>query len=296
MNINTKPRAVIFGATGRTGRLIVARFKDLGFNVVAVGRSLKKLRGLGEEMAICDFADPDLGPATSPVKSGDIVVLSAGVGFVSKILTLCPPDINRLVVLGTARHLSKYPGDTGIAMLDAINLLQGQSINWTLLAPTMIYGAAGENNVKRMAKLIRRFGVVPLPGGGKNLLQPIHTLDVVEAVVRAATSDSANKKLIHIGGPESITNKYFLEQIAKAIDKNVKILNLPKPIMLMLAFVTRFIPGVPSITNEEVERLLEDRSVDISDMKNLLGMDPIPLDKGLAETFGGQTQMKYENK
>jgi uncharacterized protein YbjT (DUF2867 family) len=254
--------------------------------VVAIGRNPEKLMGLGEEQVQCDFDDPNLTLENSPIKTGDLMVLSAGVRFVTKILTLCPPDIKQLVVLGTARHLSAYPGDTGLAMRGAINILQAQTINWTLLAPTMIYGAAGENNVKRMAKLIRRFGVVPLPGGGKNMLQPIHTLDVVEAVVLAADNDEVSRKIIHISGPEAITNKTFLEEIAKAIGKPVKILALPKELMIALAFVTRFVPGVPTITGEEVERLLEDRSIDISEMKNNLGLHPRPLKEGLAETFG----------
>ena len=147
---------------------------------------------------------------------------------------------------------------------------------------------AGENNVKRMAKLITRFGVVPLPGGGKNLLQPIHTLDVVEAVVLAATNEAANKKTIHIAGPEPITNKKFLEEIAKTLEKKVIIINLPKWLMKMLAFVTKFVPGIPTITAEEVERLLENRSVDVSDMKNILILKPRPLKDGLAETFDTQ--------
>ena len=285
MSQKGKFRCFVFGATGRTGRLLVSRFKDLGFHVIAVGRDLKKLNSLGDETFVCDFDDPDLGISNTPIKSGDLVVLSAGVRFVPKILSLCPPDINRLIVLGSTRYLSAYPGSGGLAMREAIEILQSQNINWTLLAPTMIYGAAGENNVKRMAKLIRRFGVVPLPGGGKNLLQPIHTLDVVEAVVLAADNEAVNKKTIHIAGPEAITNKKFLEEIAKALGKRVLIINLPKWLMLILAFVTKFVPGVPIITAEEVERLLEDRSVDTSDMKNILGLQPRSLKDGLKETF-----------
>ncbi len=36
-----------------------------------------------------------------------------------------------------------------------------------MLHPTMIYGAQGEDNVQRLARLLRRLPVVPLPGGGR---------------------------------------------------------------------------------------------------------------------------------
>ena len=290
MNVSEQPRCLVFGATGRTGRLLLRHFSEQGFRVVAVGRNKEKLSALGGDcvQVQCDFDDPSINLENGPIKSGDVVVLSAGVRFVPKIISICPPDIKRLVVLGTARHLSKYPGDTGLAMREAMKLLAETDLNWVLLAPTMIYGAAGENNVKRMAKLISRFGVVPLPGGGKNLLQPIHTSDVVKATVIAASIDGVVGKVIHIAGPEPVTNKKFLEEIATAIGKRLIVIALPKWLMLTLAFITRFIPGVPTISADEVERLLEDRSVDASDMKNILGLKPRPLKEGLAETFAAR--------
>ena len=56
-----------------------------------------------------------------------------------------------------------------------------------MLHPTMIYGAQGEDNVQRLAALLRRLPFVPLPGGGRALVQPIHQDDVTRAI-RAALS------------------------------------------------------------------------------------------------------------
>ena len=54
-----------------------------------------------------------------------------------------------------------------------------------MLHPTMIYGAQGEDNVQRLAALLRRLPLVPLPDGGTALVQPIHQDDVTRAI-RAA--------------------------------------------------------------------------------------------------------------
>ena len=169
-----------------------------------------------------------------------------------------------------------------------MKLLPKTELNWVLLAPTMMYGAVGENNVKRMAKFISRFGIVPLPGGGKNLLQPIHTSDVVRATAIAASIDGVVGKVIHIAGPDVISNHYFLKKIAQAIEKKVMIVALPAWLMHVLAFVTRLIPGVPSISGDEVERLMEDRTVPTEDMENVLKLKPIGLDEGLKEAFSGE--------
>ena len=47
-----------------------------------------------------------------------------------------------------------------------------------LLHPTMIYGAEGEDNVQRLAAVLRRLPIIPLPAGGSALVQPIHQSDV----------------------------------------------------------------------------------------------------------------------
>ena len=287
LNTENKRRCIIFGATGRTGRQIAEYFTAMGWQVIAVGRDRAKLENLDLEYAILDFNNGAFADGENPIRPGDVVVLSAGVRFVPKIVKLCPPTVGRFVVVGSARYLSAYPGAGGIAMREAIEMLPTTGLDWVLLAPTMIYGAAGENNIMRMAGLIKRFAIVPLPQGGKTLLQPIHTSDVVKSVAAAATANGVSGKVINLAGPKAITNRELLENIALAMGRKVTVIGLPKWLMHLLAFFTRITPGIPSISYEEVERLVEDRTVSTDNMKNLLGIRPMGLKEGLKETFIG---------
>jgi uncharacterized protein YbjT (DUF2867 family) len=149
----------------------------------------------------------------------------------------------------------------------------------------MIYGAQGENNVHRIAGLIKRFSVIPLPGGGKSLIQPIHVDDVVEAVVRALGAPQALGQAIPIAGPQAVSYADFVRAIACAIGRRVWIVALPYPVMGALAWMTTIVPGVPSIKNTELQRLLEDKSVETQSMADVLGLTPRPLDEGLQQTF-----------
>jgi len=156
---------------------------------------------------------------------------------------------------------------------------------WVLLHPTMIYGAAGENNVQRMAALIRRFHIIPLPGGGRSLIQPIHINDVAEAVMSATDKPVLSRAVIHLGGPEAVPYWKFLHDIADASGTWVKVPSIPVSLLRLAARLTALVPGIPAITDAEVLRLLEDKDVDVNEMKDVLGVTPRSLEQGLSETF-----------
>jgi len=136
-----------------------------------------------------------------------------------------------------------------------------------------------------MAALIRRFHIVPLPGGGQALIQPIHVNDVVEAVLRAATRPGLARAVFHLAGPEAVPYHEFLQAIAEASGTWVKVPALPVAMLRMAARITALLPGIPAIKDAEVLRLCEDKAVDVSAMKDILNVSPRPLEQGLAETF-----------
>ena len=100
------------------------------------------------------------------------------------VLAAAPSDA-RFVFLGSTRKFTRWPDAHGNGVLagEAAFLASGRS--GVMLHPTMIYGAQGEDNVQRLAALLRRLPFVPLPGGGTALVQPIHQDDVTRAI-RAA--------------------------------------------------------------------------------------------------------------
>ena len=91
---------------------------------------------------------------------------------------------------------------------EAAFLASGRS--GVMLHPTMIYGAQGEDNVQRLAALLRRLPIVPLPGGGKALVQPIHQDDVTRAHPRrAGASHGMARTALVIAGPTAPALRRF---------------------------------------------------------------------------------------
>jgi nucleoside-diphosphate-sugar epimerase len=276
-------RIVLFGATGKVGQSLARRFAQLGYSMVLIGRRREVLAHLPGETLVLDLLKAE--PGDSPIRPGDVVINAAHARYTRAIVRLCPSTISRLVVLGSTRHLTRFADEAAEQVRDAAHFLQHQDLPWVLLHPTMIYGAQGENNVHRIAGLIKRFSVIPLPGGGKSLIQPIHVDDVVEAVVRALGAPQALGQAIPIAGPQAVSYADFVRAIACAIGRRVWIVALPYPVMGALAWMTTIVPGVPSIKNTELQRLLEDKSVETQSMADVLGLTPRPLDEGLQQTF-----------
>jgi nucleoside-diphosphate-sugar epimerase len=155
-----------------------------------------------------------------------------------------------------------------------------------MLHPTMIYGALGADNVRRLAALIRRLPILPLPGGGRSLVQPIHQNDVTRSILAALEHDWSGPETMVIAGLEAVTYRDFIADVAVASGAEPpRIVSVPAWPLIALAPLSRVLPGLPTIRAAEIRRLLEDKAFDIEAMRRILGVTPISLADGLALTF-----------
>jgi nucleoside-diphosphate-sugar epimerase len=172
----------------------------------------------------------------------------------------------------------------GVLAGEAAFLASGR--DGVMLHPTMIYGAAGEDNVRRLAALLRRLPVVPLPGGGRALVQPIYQDDVTRCVVAALGRAWAGPRSMVIAGPVAVSYAAFVQAVARAAGLGrVRIVAVPGWVVMAGSFVTR-LPGFPKVGVGEVRRLMEDKGFDVGDMREVLGVEPVGLAVGLARSFG----------
>jgi nucleoside-diphosphate-sugar epimerase len=153
----------------------------------------------------------------------------------------------------------------------------------------MIYGAEGEDNVQRLAALLRRLPVVPLPGSGHALVQPIHQDDLADCIRAALERDWSGPQALAVAGPEPVAYADFVRAVAAAAGlARPRLVPLPASLLIAAALPTALLPFVPTIRPAEIRRLLEDKAFDIGPMVATLGVQPISLQDGLARTFAPQ--------
>ena len=275
----------LIGATGRSGQALARALLAEDAAFIPVVRDAAKWAALGLPGAprIADLADA--AALRLALQGAEIVISTAHARHAPAILAAAPADA-RLVLMGSTRRYSRWAdahGD-GVRAGEAAFLASGRA--GVMLHPTMVYGAQGEDNVQRLAALLRRLPFAPLPGGGLSLVQPIHQSDVTRALLAAARHDWTGPQAMVIAGPKPMPYRDFLAAVVRAAGLGPRpVLPLPVGLLRSLAGLTRLIPGLPSIGADEIRRLTEDKAFDIAPMRDILGVLPIPLEQGLALTF-----------
>lgn len=278
----------VIGASGRTGTAICRALLERGNHVCPVVRDPARWQatGLPGVPMIADLMDaPSLRQALAPAQ----IIVSAAHARHTKSILAAAGRAEKLVLLGSTRKFTRWPDAHGNGVLAGEAAFLASGRNGVMLHPTMIFGAHGENNVQRLAALLRRLPLAPLPGGGRSLVQPIHQDDVVRCVLAALAKDWRGPSALVIAGPEPMTYETFVRAVAAAAGlPRPRLLSVPAAPLRAAAALSALIPGVPTIKSPEIRRLLEDKAFDIAPMVSTLGVTPIPLAAGLARTFAPQ--------
>ena len=280
----TEPVHVI-GATGRSGQALCRSLLADGVPVVPVVRDVGRWRAarLWAEPRMADLSDtPSLAPALADARR---IVCGAHARHVPAILAASPPQAS-FVFLGSTRKFTRWPDDHGRGVRAGEEAFHASGRPGVMLHPTMIYGAEGEDNVQRLAALLRRLPFVPLPGGGRALVQPIHQDDVTRCVRAALNRRWDGPHSLVIAGPRPVSYARFVRAVAEASGLPPRpVLPLPAVLLVAAAMAARCVPGLPRIRTAEIRRLLEDKAFDIVSMTAWLEVSPIGLEEGLAATF-----------
>lgn len=280
------PAVHVIGASGRSGAALCRALVAQGVGLVPVVRDAAKFRGQGLDAAarVADLADASALAAA--LGDAAVVVSCAHARHVPAILAAAPAAA-RLVLLGSTRRFSRWPDahGAGVRAGEAAFLASGRS--GVMLHPTMIYGGVEDGNVRRLAGLVARLPVVPLPGGGRFRVQPIHCDDVTAAVLASLARRWERPAALVIAGPEPVRYADLVRAIARAAGLGRRwIVPVPTaPLIACARWAARF-PRLPQAYPDEIRRMAEDKAFDISDMINILGVHPIPLAEGLARAFG----------
>ncbi|GEK99193.1 SDR family oxidoreductase [Acidomonas methanolica] len=290
--MNLGPAVHVIGASGRSGAALCRALLARGIPVVPVLRDPSRLAAdiaaAARPARLADLTGPESALAGALADARHIVT-TAHARHLPAILSAADPAAT-LIGLGSTRKFTRWPDDHGNGVLAGERALLESGRAGMILHPTMIYGAQGEDNVQRLAALLKRLPVIPLPGGGRTLVQPIHQADVTDALLAALDlargGALATPRALVVAGPEAIRYRDFAAAVARAARLRPRpVLPLPAALLMAVAPLAARLPGLPRIGREEIRRLMEDKAFDITPMRTVLGVTPRSLEDGLATLF-----------
>ncbi len=184
-------RLLVTGGSGFLGGYVLREAARRGHETVALARSpaaARTVAGRGARPVPGDLDDTGGSTRRSPRRDCDALLNLASLGFGHAPAIVAAAEqagIRRAVFVSTTAVTTTLAAATKSVRLAAERRIRSSGLQWTILRPTMIYGAPGDRNLSRLLALLRRTPLLPVPGGGRHLQQPVHVADVADAVLTA---------------------------------------------------------------------------------------------------------------
>lgn len=164
---------------------------------------------------------------------------------------------------------------------EAEELVRASAIPFTILRPSLIYGA-GDQFTIRLSDMIRRAPVLPVIGSGASKIQPLYIDDEVSCITKAVTGESFLNEIYEIGGPEQLTYEQVTTEIAEVMGVRRPVLHLPLLFMKAAARVLETVLPKPPVTTDQLIMLQEDNVCSLRDIRDAFGIEPIKFREGLS--------------
>lgn len=282
-------RVLVTGGTGFVGRRTIPLLLSNGYDVVGLARSdnaADALVGAGVEIVRGDLADPLSTAEAFAEAHADALVNIASLGFghgPDIVAAALGANIRRCVFVSTTAIFTKLNAQTKSVRLEAERAIVDSGLDYTILRPTMIYGAPDDRNLARLLKALKKFPVFPLVGGGKRLQQPVHVEDVAHALVSSLGEPMTIGRDYDIAGPTPLPFGDMVDQAATAVSKRVIKVPLPLAPVVTAARIYERVSKRPRLKAEQFERLGEDKSFDITAAQHDFGYDPRTFERGISD-------------
>ncbi|MEO8808938.1 MAG: NAD-dependent epimerase/dehydratase family protein [Rhodanobacter sp.] len=139
---------------------------------------------------------------------------------------------------------------------------------WTVLRPTLVYGAGLDRSLTPIARRAQRMRVFPIPSG-RGLRQPVHADDIAQAVLAALECPAAAGRTIAIGGGERLVCTQMFARVRQSLPRATLPLRLP---VWLLQLGQRMCPPLRG----PLSRLDLDLVADNDELRQLLNIQPRP--------------------
>lgn len=272
--------ALVFGASGQIGALLLDCLRESGWRVVAVSR------------------DAQVDDANVRWLRGDLSRVEKLPGRVDAIFS-CGPldhfarwyagstiDCGRIVAFGSTSLSVKSASDDPRERSLAGRLAEGERVLFagaarrgaraTVLRPTLVYGAGRDQTLTRIARFARRWHCCVLPAGATGLRQPVHVQDLARAALSACDAAGAAGNAYPLPGGETLPYREMVARVLRALPSKPPLIELPVPLFHGALHVARLMGRGQGVGDAMLSRLREDLVFDAGRARRDFGYAPRP--------------------
>ncbi|MEZ5659106.1 MAG: hypothetical protein R3E83_11420 [Burkholderiaceae bacterium] len=270
----------VVGASSQIGQALLERLRESGYRAAPIARSATAVQGITAH--VYDRAEggftPHLAGAEALITLAPLPTIGDSIEIARRL------GARRIIAFGSPGRFSKRDSSSPLerefvelqtrAERDLADGCEASGIGWTLLRPTMIYGAGNDLNVAFIGRVIDRLGVFPIPFGARGLRQPVHVDDLAIACVSALRLGAGIGQAYNLGGGEQLPFPELVRRIFLASGRRPRLLPVPLFAYRLAIALARRIPGAAFVRAEMVDRMFVDLIADNGPAARDLGYAP----------------------
>jgi len=265
--------AFVAGAGGAVGEATALALRRAGWRVVASMRTrradaIARLEAAGARVVSHDLPG-DNGWARDAAGC-EALVFTTHLSITLAALDAAP-SVRRIVVFSSNNVAADADAPSYRALAQVEAAVRARFAHAAIIRPTLIYGDVRLATLTRLIQLARRSPVLPLPGSGRALVQPVFHGDLGALAAGLAEGD-APRGVFAAGGPDILTMRDLYRQAARAAGSRPLVISTP----------ANFLAALKLISSEQAARAETDRSAIGQDELPAAFIPRTPLSVGLA--------------
>jgi nucleoside-diphosphate-sugar epimerase len=276
---------LLTGATGFLGERVARRLVAAGHDVrffVRASSDRSVLHSLPLDYAVGDLADESSLEVALTGCETLVNIASIGFGHGPGIVRATKrAGVKRAIFFSTTAIFTTLPAETKKVRLDAERAIMSSGLDWTILRPTMIYGSPRDRNIWRLIQYLRRYPLIPIPGNGQSLQQPVFVDDLAAAAVAALSTDASIGVALNLAGAEPLTYNQVIDTVSHQLGRHVLKLHVPLRLAVLALGAYNALRRRAALRLEQLLRLNEDKAFSIDEARVCLGYEPLTFREGI---------------
>ena len=255
-------RVLLTGANGFIGRYLLTALRDAGHEVIAaVRRPVEITRAFPRVQTIAIDLNRDVTPEIwrQRVAGIDAVINCAGIlqsrsaqsisaihhaGPTALFDACAAARVRRVIQISAISADPAARTDYAVTKRAADDHLAALDIDWVVLRPSLVYASGSYGGTSLFRALAAFPFVIPVPGEGRQLFQPIHIDDLAATVLRILAEPSIGRITIDPVGPEPL----MLRDIVMALRRwlgllTARVLPIPRAVVRLAARIGDLLGG-----------------------------------------------------
>lgn len=168
-------------------------------------------------------------------------------------------------------HQSKWAAEEAV---------RDSGLKWTIFRPSIVFGPH-DAFINMLFSVMKVTPVMPVPGGGKSLIQPVHVDDVAASFSKSLGPGPFTGKTYELGGPQVLSLKKIIKIMAKVTDKKRLYLDIPRPFLVPAVKIGELMRLKLPMTSDQLIMLEEDNIRTGGDPVEELGIEWTGFEEGI---------------